>query len=75
MLGKIKTVVQIVCILLAILEPVLYEFIMWVWFIPAPVYFGYYILTLIAAGLAVIFTLWSGINYIKSYWKYMDPEK
>lgn len=75
MLGKIKTVVQIVCILLALLEPVLYEFITWAWYIPNTVYFTYYILTLIAAGLAVIFTLWSGINYIKNYWKYMDPEK
>ena len=74
MLGKIKTVVQIVCILLAILEPVLYEFILST-IIPNFVFSGYYILTLIAAGLAVIFTLWSGINYIKNYWKYMDPEK
>ena len=75
MLGKIKTVVQIICILLALLEPVLYEFIAWAWYIPDPVYFGYYILTLIATGTAVVFTLWSGIKYIASYWKYMDPEK
>ena len=28
-----------------------------------------------AAVLMLVFTLWSGINYIASYWKYMDPEK
>ena len=29
----------------------------------------------VAAVLMLIFTLWSGIHYIASYWKYLDPEK
>ena len=33
------------------------------------------ILTLLLTVLMLVFTLWSGINYIASYWKYMDPEK
>ena len=31
--------------------------------------------SLITSALMLIFTLWSGINYIVSYWKYLDPEK
>ena len=23
----------------------------------------------------VVMTVWSGMNYIKAYWKYLDPEK
>ncbi len=73
MLGKIKTVVQIVCILLALLEPVLHEFIQSS-IIPNFVFSGIYVLTLIATGLAVIFTLWSGINYIKGGWKFIATD-
>ena len=73
-LGKIKTVVQIACIELALLEPVVYDNIL---ARIDPTYFfgGFYVLTLITAALAILFTIWSGINYIVTYWKYMDPEK
>ncbi|MBE6620226.1 MAG: CDP-diacylglycerol--glycerol-3-phosphate 3-phosphatidyltransferase [Ruminococcaceae bacterium] len=73
-LGKIKTVVQIACIELALLEPVVYDNIL---ARIDPTYFfgGFYVLTLVTAALAILFTIWSGINYIVTYWKYMDPEK
>lgn len=73
-LGKIKTVVQIACIELALFEPVVYDNIL---ARIDPTYFfgGFYVLTLVTAALAILFTIWSGINYIVTYWKYMDPEK
>ena len=73
-LGKIKTVVQIACIELALLEPVVYDNVL---ARIDPTYFfgGFYVLTLLTAALAILFTVWSGVNYIVTYWKYMDPEK
>ncbi len=70
MLGKIKTCVQIACVVVCIAEPYLYRYI-------KPLEFLSEILPLSLAftGAMLFFTLWSGINYIVSYWKYMDPEK
>ncbi|MBQ8441387.1 MAG: CDP-diacylglycerol--glycerol-3-phosphate 3-phosphatidyltransferase [Clostridia bacterium] len=67
MLGKIKTCTQIACVICCIAEPVIYDLIGW----------GTYSLpvSLVTAALMLVFTLWSGINYIVSYWKYLDPEK
>lgn len=73
-LGKIKTVVQIACIELALLEPLLYDHVL-AKIDPTYGLGGFYILTLLTALLAIVFTIWSGLNYILSYWKYMDPEK
>ncbi len=67
MLGKIKTCTQIACVICCIAEPVIYELLeMETDFLPV---------SLVTAALMLIFTLWSGINYIVSYWKYLDPEK
>ena len=72
-LGKIKTVVQIVCIELALLEPLLHDLL--AHFDPTFFFYGFFALTYLSAILAIMFTVWSGLNYILSYWKYMDPEK
>jgi phosphatidylglycerophosphate synthase len=74
MLGKIKTVVQIACIELALLEPLVYDYVL-ARIDPTYGLGGFYVLTLLAAAAAIVFTVWSGANYIASYWKYMDPEK
>ena len=67
MLGKIKTCTQIACVICCIAEPVIYQLLgMETDFLPV---------SLATAALMLIFTLWSGINYIVSYWKYLDPEK
>ena len=75
-LGKIKTVSQIVFICTAFLEPVVE------WFVElllggARNYFlhGIYPLTWLSMIFTIIMTVWSGVNYIKAYWKYLDPEK
>ena len=67
MLGKLKTCTQIACVICCIAEPVIYQLLgMETDFLPV---------SLATAALMLIFTLWSGINYIVSYWKYLDPEK
>lgn len=72
-LGKIKTVSQIVCVMAVLLEPVLNS--LFTYFFPAFTLFSYYPVTLISAAVMIIFTVWSGIGYIKTYWKYIDAEK
>ena len=74
MLGKIKTVVQIACIELALLEPLVYDYVL-ARIDPTYGLGGFYVLTLLAAAAAIVFTVWSGANYIASSWKYMNPEK
>ena len=79
MLGKIKTVSQIVAISTVFLEPVVQlltrqiaELITeknLVWrtdILP---------LTWLSLAFASFMTVWSGLNYIKAYWKYLDPQK
>ena len=74
MLGKIKTVTQIVCVVAALVEPVIYA-------IPAvagalPTWMPQYPpLTLTFCALMIVFTVWSGINYFIGMWKYLDPQK
>lgn len=65
-LGKVKTVTQTVCILAVILEPVI---------LPFPLFTEYHLLSYITIAAMIIMTLWSGIDYMKSYWKFIDPEK
>lgn len=73
MLGKIKTVSQIVCIMAVLLEPVLGLAI--TYFFPSFNIFSYYPVTCASALVTLVFTVWSGVVYIRSYWKYLDPEK
>ena len=70
MLGKIKTCTQIACVILCIVEPIFYNYI------PALAGLKSVLpLSLVSTAAMAFSTLLSGINYIKSYWKYMDPEK
>lgn len=62
MLGKIKTVTQIVATSLVMLEPVILPFC-------------HGVLTLISTAAMLFFTVLSGVNYIKSYWKFIDTNK
>lgn len=70
MLGKIKTCMQIAFILSALLEPVLIGIINNFFALP-----DYHVLTYATMFLMTVFTIWSGVNYLKSYWKFLDPEK
>ena len=67
MLGKIKTTTQMICISTILLEPVIFGSF-------AP--FGeQHILSYVTIALMTIMTLWSGVDYIVRYWKFIDPNK
>ena len=77
MLGKIKTVTQIVAISSAMLEPVLWRVVNMLagkTLIPE-VMISYPPITLVSTVVTIYFTIHSGINYIAGAWKYLDPEK
>ena len=61
-LGKIKTVTQIVGTCAVMLEPVILPFTQ-----------GW--LTLISTAAMCFFTVVSGVNYIKTYWKFINTNK
>ena len=65
-LGKIKTVLQVVCIVVVLVEPAL------ALVIP---FCQYYVLSYVTMIAMLVMTLWSGIDYLKSYWKFIDPTK
>ena len=70
MLGKIKTCTQIACVVCCLVEPLVYANV------PATANMAKLMpVSLATSALMLFFTLWSGINYIASYWKYLDPEK
>ena len=79
LLGKIKTVLQMVFIMTALLEPVLYRIIFAIWK-TAPIdvisFLGKYPpLTFITMAGTLLFTVWSCIDYFKGTGQYIDPEK
>lgn len=61
MLGKIKTNTQIVCVCCIILEPILLPFC------------GN-VISLIACITMTVFTVWSGLSYLKAYWPYIKSD-
>ena len=65
-LGKVKTVLQIVCICTVILEPVV---------LPFKPFAEWHILSYITIAAMIVMTLWSGFDYIKSYWKFISPNE
>lgn len=69
-LGKLKTVTQIVAVCSAIIEPVLWSLLGvkgWV--------AEYLPITFAATVVTCYLTIHSGMNYIVGAWKYLDPEK
>ena len=69
-LGKIKTCTQIACVIVCILERIIYQNV------SVPEFFWRNLpFSVLTTAVMLFFTLWSGINYIVSYWKYMDPQK
>lgn len=80
MLGKLKTVFQIICISSALIETVLWPFFFKTLLgLEAKWLFGSFLLgypvTIFSLIATAVLTVWSGINYIKGCWKYIDPAK
>ncbi|MBE6700933.1 MAG: CDP-diacylglycerol--glycerol-3-phosphate 3-phosphatidyltransferase [Ruminococcaceae bacterium] len=59
-LGKCKTMTQSIAIVVFLIEHLLWD---------------YYYLSYVGLVATAVLTLWSGFNYIKEYWKYIDPTK
>ncbi|MBQ9975627.1 MAG: CDP-diacylglycerol--glycerol-3-phosphate 3-phosphatidyltransferase [Clostridia bacterium] len=59
-LGKCKTMAQSISICVFLLEGIIWD--MW-------------ILSYIGMAVTAFLTLWSGLEYFKAYWKYIDPQK
>lgn len=74
MLGKIKTVSQIVCVSAAIIESMLYEIPFLRDFLPGW-WTAHVPLTYITCAAMTLFTVLSGVNYFRAMWKYLDPGK
>ena len=73
MLGKLKTVFQMSCIIVALLEPIVHQII--AHFAPDFFFYGFYALTYLLAAVSVVLTVISGYVYLKTYWGYLDPAK
>lgn len=65
-LGKIKTATQMICIITIMLEPVV---------LPWRLFREQHLLSYITMALMTVMTVWSGADYIKSYWRFISPEK
>lgn len=63
-LGKVKTCAQILFILAAIIEPMF-----------AYAFLGGHLVSYVTMAAMTLMTVWSGWNYLKAYWKYINPSK
>lgn len=70
-LGKLKTVMQIVAVCSAIIEPILYHLIG----IDKGFVVTYPPITIVTTVAMIYLTIHSGLNYIIGAWKYLDPQK
>ena len=65
-LGKVKTTLQMVCIVAILLEPVI---------LPFPLFTEMHLLSYITIAAMAIMTVWSGVDYMKAYWPYITATK
>jgi CDP-diacylglycerol--glycerol-3-phosphate 3-phosphatidyltransferase len=65
-LGKLKTVTQMVFTTFAIVEPAFYSLDLAI--------FNDHIISYVLMALMTVMTLWSGIDYMKGYWKYIKED-
>ena len=79
MLGKIKTVSQIVFVIAALIEPMFYPATGAVIAQEVSKTFSAQLaqilpLTLLSGAVMTVFTVWSGINYVVALWKYIETK-
>lgn len=67
-IGKIKTVSQMVCVSAVILEPLLAR-------IKGLSFLGYLPVTYLSTAAMILFTVWSGIDYMIDYREFLDANK
>lgn len=64
-LGKLKTVSQCIAITAILIEPAIINT-----FIPE---YNLYILSWLGIAAMTVLTVWSGADYLKNYWKFINP--
>lgn len=75
-LGKIKTVTQIVYVMVALLEPVVFgPHLIGKWIPFFAVLPKYHILSYLSMFLVAVITVWSGLNYLKAYFPLINSNK
>ena len=72
MLGKIKTVTQILCICTLFAEPLIVKLIHHL--VPDAAYQVFYPVSFLLIAVMLIFTVLSGANYIKGGWKHISTD-
>jgi CDP-diacylglycerol--glycerol-3-phosphate 3-phosphatidyltransferase len=65
-LGKVKTTLQMICIVAILLEPVI---------LPFPLFTEKHLLSYITIAAMAVMTVWSGVDYMKAYWPYITATK
>lgn len=73
--GKCKTVTQVVAVMVMFLEPTLAWLASLVGIDPLVTFFSYHILSYIAMAAMALTTVASGLDYMKSYFPYIDSNK
>lgn len=73
--GKCKTVTQVVAVMVMFLEPVLAWLSSLISLAPLTAFFGNHVLSYIAMAAMAITTVASGVDYMKSYFPYIDTNK
>jgi CDP-diacylglycerol--glycerol-3-phosphate 3-phosphatidyltransferase len=71
-LGKLKTITQIVCIGAVMIEPLLDALI--THFLPDYFLHGVYPVSLLCMAVSLVLTVWSGFNYLKGGWKHISTD-
>lgn len=71
-LGKLKTITQIVCIGAVMIEPLLDAMI--THFLPDYFLHGVYPVSLLCMAVSLVLTVWSGFNYLKGGWKHISTD-
>ncbi len=65
-LGKVKTTLQMICIVAILLEPVI---------LPFPLFTEMHLLSYITIAAMTVMTIWSGVDYMKAYWPHISASK
>lgn len=72
MLGKIKTVTQILCICFLFAEPLINRVVLH--FAPNFTLFANSPISFVLIAVMLVFTVWSGANYIKGGWRFISTD-
>lgn len=74
-LGKVKTVTQIVFVMIALLEPVVFGILLPMLWAPLGVVAEYHILSYTSMAVMSVMTIWSGMGYFNAYFPLINSNK